>query len=703
MKTLRRARTVLLHVLLPATLAMGMALLPMQTVRAAACTVTSNSDSGSGSLRSLVADATCNTINFSGNTAILLASTLTIGHNVTIDGTGHAVSISGQNVYQVFYVDPGVSAIFDHLTVTQGNTSDLGPQPYGGGLRNKGTLTVTDSTLVANTGGWGGAIWNDGVLTVTDSTFDSNKTPGGDGAAINNRGSLSVTGSTFKENSAGYYGGAIYNNGSTAIVTGSTFVGNESSEVGGAIYNTNSRVTVANSTFTGNQAYVRGGGVFNSGSTLTLSNDTFSGNSAWITGADVFNFLFSTLNYANTILANPLAGADCANSMGTIGTNTQNLVSDGSCGAALSGIPDLGPLAANGGPTETMALLAGSPAIDAGDGATCAASPVNNEDQRGVTRPQGAGCDIGAYEYGPIVPLVTSSNPAAGATVPSPNQLSVTFNQDMRDDGSSKAADNPANYLLVEAGPNGVFDTLSCQDGRLGDDTNVPIAHASYASGTQTATLTLAAPLRPGAYRLFVCGTTSIWSVAGLELNNGGSDSQIDFDVSSSIMPSTGFAAGRISALGAQEVSYAPLGSLWLDIPRLGVQTPIVGVPESADGSWDVSWLGNDAGWLNGTAFPTWPGNSVLTGHVYNSSGLPGPFQSISTLRWGDPVIIHADGAEYVYGVREVMQVGPEDVGAMLQHEDRPWVTLVTCRGYKEAAGGYEYRILVRAVLMDVK
>jgi LPXTG-site transpeptidase (sortase) family protein len=125
-------------------------------------------------------------------------------------------------------------------------------------------------------------------------------------------------------------------------------------------------------------------------------------------------------------------------------------------------------------------------------------------------------------------------------------------------------------------------------------------------------------------------------------------------------LPGTGFAPQRATLLSAQpaEQSYADLGDLWLEIPRLGVQMPIVGVPQ-ANGQWDVSWLGNDAGWLNGTAFPTYSGNSVLAGHVYNADGTPGPFVHLNGLWWGDQVIVHAWGAQYVYEVRTVMQVSP--------------------------------------------
>jgi LPXTG-site transpeptidase (sortase) family protein len=170
------------------------------------------------------------------------------------------------------------------------------------------------------------------------------------------------------------------------------------------------------------------------------------------------------------------------------------------------------------------------------------------------------------------------------------------------------------------------------------------------------------------------------------------------------VLPGTGFAPQHATLLSAQPAaqSYADLGDLWLEIPRLGVQMPIVGVPQ-ANGQWDVSWLGNDAGWLNGTAFPTYSGNSVLAGHVYNADGTPGPFVHLNGLWWGDQVIVHAWGAQYVYEVRTVMQVSPFATSSVIMHKDLPWVTLVTCRGYDEASNSYEYRVAVGAVLVEVK
>ena len=159
-----------------------------------------------------------------------------------------------------------------------------------------------------------------------------------------------------------------------------------------------------NSTFSGNSVSATGGGIGNIGGTLTVTHSTFSGNSA-SEGGGIYNGVdpdtetIGTLTLANTILANSPSGGDCVNNGGTLTPAGVNLVEDGSCGAStdpthfLTGDPQLGPLAPNGGPTQTHALLVGSPAIDAADNSFCL-----DTDQRGVARPQGTACDIGAYE-----------------------------------------------------------------------------------------------------------------------------------------------------------------------------------------------------------------------------------------------------------------------------------------------------------------
>jgi LPXTG-site transpeptidase (sortase) family protein len=166
-------------------------------------------------------------------------------------------------------------------------------------------------------------------------------------------------------------------------------------------------------------------------------------------------------------------------------------------------------------------------------------------------------------------------------------------------------------------------------------------------------------------------------------------------------LPATGFAPNRVTDLsGLERTEYETVGDIRLEIPSLGVNIPIVGVP-LVNGNWDVNWLLNQAGWLEGTAFPSLAGNSVLTSHVYLPSGLPGPFVSLSQLRWGDRIIVHAFGNRYVYEVRSTRLVNPDDT-SVLRHEDLSWLTLITCRQYDESIGAYRYRVVVRAVLLEV-
>ncbi len=168
-------------------------------------------------------------------------------------------------------------------------------------------------------------------------------------------------------------------------------------------------------------------------------------------------------------------------------------------------------------------------------------------------------------------------------------------------------------------------------------------------------------------------------------------------------LPETGFAPGVVTSLPAQPESkrYTSYFTLGLEIPKLDVDIPIVGVPKTETG-WDVSWLWDDVGYLQGTAFPTWQGNTAITGHVTLPSGLPGPFANLSRLSWSDEIVINFFGMRYVYSVREVSWVRPEDMSP-LGHEDLDWVTLITCSGFDEGSGAYRWRTVVRAVLVRVE
>ncbi len=166
-------------------------------------------------------------------------------------------------------------------------------------------------------------------------------------------------------------------------------------------------------------------------------------------------------------------------------------------------------------------------------------------------------------------------------------------------------------------------------------------------------------------------------------------------------LPATGFAPNVVTTLPKQsaEKAYAAT-DVWLELPSLGVKVPIVGVP-LVDNKWDLSWLGSQAGWLDGTAFPSWQGNSALTGHVTLSNGKSGPFANLGSLKWGDKIIVHAYGSAYTYEVRENKTIAPNDT-SVLKHEDNAWLTLITCKTYSETKNTYANRISVRAVLLSV-
>jgi predicted outer membrane repeat protein len=255
------------------------------------------------------------------------------------------------------------------------------------------------------------------------------------GGMYNNGASPTVTNVTFSDNSATTSGGGMYNYNSSPTVTNVTFSDNLG-DYGGGMYNYNSSPTVTNVTFSGNAALDgNGGGMYNNGASPTLTNVTFSGNSAYrearlpVFGSGMYNYNSSpTLN--NVIIANSSSNraGDCYNSGGTLNAaSANNLIESASSACGLTnGVngnivgfdPMLGPLGGYGGATQTFLPLPGSPAIGAGNDTTCAAAPVNNLDQRGVTRPQGTHCDIGAVEIDPSTfHTISGSVGVSGVTV----------------------------------------------------------------------------------------------------------------------------------------------------------------------------------------------------------------------------------------------------------------------------------------------
>jgi hypothetical protein len=384
-------------------------------------TVTDTTDSSPNSLRAAIAAANPgDTIDFSLQlpaTIILTSGELLINKNLTIRGPGASnLAISGNNTVQVFSIGGGITVTISGVTIENGTAGSNN----GGGINNAGKLMLRNSTLSGNSAlygngtcnsGCGGGIWNQGTLTVSNSTLSGNTT-NFYGGGIFNTGTLTVTNSTLSGNSdmsgIGYGGGGIFNAG-PLTVSNSTLSGNSvASSAGnaGGIWNQGT-LTMSNSTLSGNSAG-NGGGIFNNSSgTMTITNSTLSGNLANNNGSDIFNSASATLK--NSILATGGPGAP-GNCYGSFTSQGHNLSDDNSC--SLTGTGDLNNTPAglnpvglqkNGGPTQTIALLATSPAVNA-----IPLSPTNyctdvnsapiTADQRGFARPQGSACDIGAFE-----------------------------------------------------------------------------------------------------------------------------------------------------------------------------------------------------------------------------------------------------------------------------------------------------------------
>ncbi len=274
------------------------------------------------------------------------------------------------------------------------------------------------------------------TVTISDLTVRA-EVPGDVGGGIFNEGTLILNRCALSD-SRGPLGGGLHNTG-TATVNDSTISGNQA-EFGGGIFSSSGPVTVSNSTISGNSSIFGGGGILHGAGSLTLNNCTVTGNVALSSGAGGLE-VFATMILRNTIVADQLAGPDCN---GLINASPgHNLDTDGSCVSAggpgnLTAAPLLGPLQDNGGPTATHEPMTGSPAIDAGNpdvpgsgGDACLPS-----DQRGVSRPQGADCDIGAVEVEACTGPDSDGDGICDAVdncpaVFNPDQGPVVFSQDI--------------------------------------------------------------------------------------------------------------------------------------------------------------------------------------------------------------------------------------------------------------------------------
>ncbi|MDE2820347.1 MAG: hypothetical protein OXI40_11510 [Chloroflexota bacterium] len=257
-----------------------------------------------------------------------------------------------------------------------------------------GVLVISNSVFSGNsTDTWnGGAIFNKygNLVSITNSIFQSNQAPSKGGAVISWNGTLRIVNSYFTSNSA-KEGAAVYND-EVLFITGSTFLRNRSSERGGAVYNESQydEITISNSTFDSNSAREDGGALYiHENGEAILTHLTIVDNTAK-RGGGLYRDAGAEVKLRNSIITGS-EGRDC---FGRLAENINNLIADGSCFTPFTGDPILGSLVEpEDGSPPYYPLLEGSPAIDAADSLFC---PDN--DITGTPRPQGDGCDIGAYE-----------------------------------------------------------------------------------------------------------------------------------------------------------------------------------------------------------------------------------------------------------------------------------------------------------------
>jgi len=384
------------------------------TVTLTNSTISGNSDNGTGAgiyaFRSIF---TIDNTMITGNRAAQLgAGIYSFGSVITITNS----TISGNSTtYIGNYGGSGAGIFTSDSTITLSNSVVAGnfATGNGGGISaGGGTITLNNSTVSGNyaTRTGGGIIVGGGTLRLNNSTVSGNSAAvEGGGIDVNSSSVVTLTSSTVSDNSGGA-GGGLHMSSGLLMLTNSTISGNTAVFAGAAYARTDSVLTFENSTISNNVNAFGAGILTSSTPTITLSNSIIAGNNAGLDGGELYlnGAMFNT--EGNNLLGD--ASKSYAQAFSGVSISSNNIVatSDGNNPTPLANI--LRPLANNGGPTQTHALVAASPAIDAGRNSNCP-----TRDQRGQLRNDG-NCDIGSYEFEPEITFFV---------VPLPNGKSVIF------------------------------------------------------------------------------------------------------------------------------------------------------------------------------------------------------------------------------------------------------------------------------------
>ncbi len=431
---LRSPRIVLRCVM--AALAFACAVFPPGTAKAATFVVNSLADRidaapGDGvcgdllglcTLRAAITEANASrandTILFAVSGTIVLLATLpevpdaTTAGTLEINGSGQ-VTVSGNDRVRILSVGYSGNLTLRNIRLERGR-ADVGGAIYSDGA----TLTIANTTFSGNSAMGGGAIYSlGGMLTTQNSTFIGNSASSG-GAIRFDWGTMQALGVRLWDNQAGLEGGGLYLAG-TADIRALTIARNTSRR-GAGVFSTG-ELRLVNATFSENAATEDGGGFF--GQSLTdIANivfSTFYANTAGARGSAIFDETGST-RVKNSVVVGSGAASNC---FGVFLPRGRNYSTDESCPGFTVAAPHalrLGPLADNGGPTETHALLSGSVAIDSAPDCNDLEGGAVTSDQRGASRRWGASCDVGAYEAGaPVTPFGPTRTPTPTFLSPS--------------------------------------------------------------------------------------------------------------------------------------------------------------------------------------------------------------------------------------------------------------------------------------------
>lgn len=329
---------------------------------------------------------------------VMTVNTNATDKTVTIDGGGR-ITLSGEDTRQLFLLSGSAKLTLNNITLADG----AGFAGAAIGIASpQASATVNNSFLISHDSGTsnGGAISNVGTLVINNSSLGANRSGNFGGAIFNNGGTVTIKNTTIINNDA-KQGAGIWLSEGTVTLENSAIRTNRATGEGGGLHIDVGTVTITNTTFFDNQAS-GGGGIYMRGTALTITNATFNRNRA-DTGGALWNFA-GTTKVKNTIFNDSLNTNSSSSSLNCDGpaviSEGRNIVSDNSCvpnpgnvNDLLGTDPKLEPfINDNGGPTRTFMLLSDSPAIDYAR--TCPAT-----DQRGVARPVGPNCDVGAVEY----------------------------------------------------------------------------------------------------------------------------------------------------------------------------------------------------------------------------------------------------------------------------------------------------------------